>query len=575
MTLGCDDDVLEFRLALPPPPLRLVVVKGVEKGAWLQLLCCALSLTLRDLPATVSSAQAPTASEAATAAAVRQVVSALSAFADESLELNVPDGSLSATLAAVASFAPRARAVASSPDAHSLLNDLKAALRRVAPTPAATPAAAPETTAPASASAPLLHFGVTCDGCGAHPLPGPRYKRRASEAPSNLVSSYKAARRCQGRDPVQPVTNSHACSLTKDDYDVCGRCFSAGGPLANDLYRRIDAPTQPQPCPPPPAPVPAPGGWGGHPPHRFGFGVPPPFSGPCPPFGGPPHCGGGWGGGPPPWTRRGCARSGGGWGGWRGGAAAAGWAPPPPASAAPAPSSGAPSAPFGKLDARFVCDETLHDGVVVAPGARLLKSWRLRNTGAAPWPATLRLVRVGGDAIGPAWAEVDAAAGGAPPGAEASVSVDLVAPPESGRYATYFRMEGPEGRFGQRVWALIVVAGAGSAADGGGGAETAVNAAGDGGVKDAQPGDGCAAAAPAPPAFQAASGAPPTAAKAEEHARALLAMGFSDLSLNRVVLARAGDDMSDAVASLVRMGTDDVAEHTDWVMAAAIEPETK
>ena len=436
-------------------------------------------------------------------AAVRKVVDVLSAagVSTADLELAVPAGALDATLGLIAAFAPRARAVAEGAgDARSLFRDVVAALS--AAHPRAPPDASPD-------ALRAVHHGVVCDGCGADPIVGFRFK-----------------------------------SLTKPDFDLCSACEAKPGTRLDDVYHRVEAPVPRGPGPrgPPPS---------GFFPFGSPFGGPPAFGSP-PPFPPPPHgfwprrCGRPGGGGPGGW--RGCG-GGGGWGGGSGGACAPP-SPPPPHSA--------------KLDCRFVADVSLFDGTVVPPGAAVVKMWRVRNTGAAPWPQPLRLVRVGGDAIGPAEAEQPPACGGLGVGEEAEVAVDVVAPLAPGRYVSYYRLASPNDvRFGQRVWALIVVADEAGSEGGGGVAQGAAAGApqsaattSDASLPDAPP-----PTAPLP--------APVTEEDHEQNIAKLSAMGFPHETLNRAALAASHGALAPTVHALLRMGQQDEAEAGDWVMAAS------
>jgi hypothetical protein len=111
----------------------------------------------------------------------------------------------------------------------------------------------------------------------------------------------------------------------------------------------------------------------------------------------------------------------------------------------------------GIMQARFVSDVTLPDGSEVAPGAKLVKTWRFRNDSAKAWPegSVLALISKKGDKLGaPETTPVPLCL----PGQEVEVSVPIVAPAQAGRYTAYFRISGPSGKkFGQRVWASITV----------------------------------------------------------------------------------------------------------------------
>ena len=110
------------------------------------------------------------------------------------------------------------------------------------------------------------------------------------------------------------------------------------------------------------------------------------------------------------------------------------------------------------LEARFVRDVTVRDGSVLAPGAKFVKIWTLRNSGRAPWPAGCRLTFVGGDAL------AEAPSSDALPAVavdqEINVALDMTAPAAPGRYTSFWRFVTPDGaaRFGHRVWCSVHVA---------------------------------------------------------------------------------------------------------------------
>jgi hypothetical protein len=105
--------------------------------------------------------------------------------------------------------------------------------------------------------------------------------------------------------------------------------------------------------------------------------------------------------------------------------------------------------------ARFVSDVTVGDGSSMAPGAKFVKVWRIKNTGELAWPEQTVLSFVGGDPLG---APASVAVGAVPAGQEIDISVEMVAPLTPGRFVSYWRLDGANvSRFGQRVWCDILV----------------------------------------------------------------------------------------------------------------------
>lgn len=122
----------------------------------------------------------------------------------------------------------------------------------------------------------------------------------------------------------------------------------------------------------------------------------------------------------------------------------------------------------GTNDAEFVLDVTVPDGTTFAPGAAFRKTWRLRNAGTSTWTTGYSLVFSSGTQMGaPASVPLPAEV---PPGETADISVDLVAPNESGEYVGYFLLRSAAGtNFGLggpdlAFYVLINVSGSGASA---------------------------------------------------------------------------------------------------------------
>jgi hypothetical protein len=170
--------------------------------------------------------------------------------------------------------------------------------------------------------------------------------------------------------------------------------------------------------------------------------------------------------------------------------------------------------------ARFVRDVTLPDGLEVAPGARLVKTWRFRNDSAKAWPEGSRLLWVGkrSDRLdAPESTPVPCCQ----PGQEVDVSVPLVAPQQPGRYTAYFRLAGPVGkRFGQRLWVMISVVESSSSSDEASGKQTDI------------PVDDVSKYAP--------------------QLKALAEMGYADLKVNLRLLRKFDGNVERVVNALIR-----------------------
>lgn len=111
--------------------------------------------------------------------------------------------------------------------------------------------------------------------------------------------------------------------------------------------------------------------------------------------------------------------------------------------------------------AAFVADVTIPDGSVIAPGAAFTKTWKLQNAGTTTWTTSYSLVFISGEQMGtitsvPMSQSVS-------PGAQIDVSVDMVAPTNSGSYQGYWKMKNASGQFfNDSVYVLITVGSGGA-----------------------------------------------------------------------------------------------------------------
>ncbi|MGI5862695.1 MAG: NBR1-Ig-like domain-containing protein, partial [Myxococcales bacterium] len=116
--------------------------------------------------------------------------------------------------------------------------------------------------------------------------------------------------------------------------------------------------------------------------------------------------------------------------------------------------------PPGNDDGAVFVSETVPDGTSFPAGATFTKTWTLRNTGTSTWSksAGYRWAFDGGERLGaPDFVELDdgEAVG---PNQMKTWSVVMRAPTSKGTFRSYWRMErAGSGRFGDRVWAEIVV----------------------------------------------------------------------------------------------------------------------
>src|SRR5215208_6768833 len=93
--------------------------------------------------------------------------------------------------------------------------------------------------------------------------------------------------------------------------------------------------------------------------------------------------------------------------------------------------------------AQFVSDLTIPDGTTFTTGAPFTKSWRLLNNGTCVWMASYNVVWVGGELMrSPASLRLPAVVS---PGQMMDISVNLIAPPTSGRYKAVFKLTNASG----------------------------------------------------------------------------------------------------------------------------------
>jgi len=95
--------------------------------------------------------------------------------------------------------------------------------------------------------------------------------------------------------------------------------------------------------------------------------------------------------------------------------------------------------------ARFVRDVTIPDGTVFSPEERFTKTWLLENTGTCTWTPGYTLVFVEGDRMN-APVELKLTDQDVPPGGEIEVSVNLIAPLDTGTYQADFQLRNANGQ---------------------------------------------------------------------------------------------------------------------------------
>ena len=116
---------------------------------------------------------------------------------------------------------------------------------------------------------------------------------------------------------------------------------------------------------------------------------------------------------------------------------------------------------------RFIKDVTIPDDMDIAPGERFTKVWRLQNAGSCSWGLGYLLYFESGDIMGGPSSQ-DLTSESVPPGDMIDISVELVAPEETGSYQGFWKLRNVKGEgfgvgeYSKAFWVQInVVEGAG------------------------------------------------------------------------------------------------------------------
>jgi hypothetical protein len=89
-------------------------------------------------------------------------------------------------------------------------------------------------------------------------------------------------------------------------------------------------------------------------------------------------------------------------------------------------------------------DITIPDDSIMAPGQVFSKTWRLQNAGSCQWTMSYAVVYFSGDLLGAA--RVNAFPGPVHPGQTVDITVDMVAPLDSGSYQGNWELSDPQGK---------------------------------------------------------------------------------------------------------------------------------
>lgn len=126
-------------------------------------------------------------------------------------------------------------------------------------------------------------------------------------------------------------------------------------------------------------------------------------------------------------------------------------------TAAPTLSSGGGTACYGMV---FVSDVTVPDNTQMTPGQTFTKTWKVKNSGTCKWDAGFKFALTGGNAMGGTTYTLPTEVAA---GAVTDISVAMTAPTAAGTARGNWRMQTAGGEFfGNEIYVIIVVGGAGA-----------------------------------------------------------------------------------------------------------------
>jgi hypothetical protein len=104
----------------------------------------------------------------------------------------------------------------------------------------------------------------------------------------------------------------------------------------------------------------------------------------------------------------------------------------------------------------FVTDVTIPDGQVIPPGAKFVKTWRLKNTGTTTWTANHKVRLWAGNSFGAPTSFLLAQE--VKPNAEVDISIEFTAPSQTGEYISHWILsDDQEANFGNTFYVNFVV----------------------------------------------------------------------------------------------------------------------
>lgn len=109
-----------------------------------------------------------------------------------------------------------------------------------------------------------------------------------------------------------------------------------------------------------------------------------------------------------------------------------------------------------KMDAKFMCDETIPDGSKIFIGTTFTKTWRLENSGMCPWTDDT-VLKCLWETVGLRAPSADIPVPKLMPRENGTVSVEFTAPKTCGLYESHWCLFHEGYRFGHQIWCSIEV----------------------------------------------------------------------------------------------------------------------
>ena len=105
----------------------------------------------------------------------------------------------------------------------------------------------------------------------------------------------------------------------------------------------------------------------------------------------------------------------------------------------------------------FIGDVTIPDGQVIPPGAKFIKTWKVKNVGNTTWTNTYRIRLYAGDLLGASSANI-LLGKEVKPNEEAEISIEFTAPTRTGEYfSMWILSDEDEANFGVPFYVKFVV----------------------------------------------------------------------------------------------------------------------